>query len=389
MLNITDKDCTGCHACFNICPQNCIVMTEDNEGFLYPQIDEDKCNDCGLCKKICPLNTKNLDGDNPKAYAAWNKDDEIRNASSSGGVFTALADKTLKAGGVVFGAIFDENMILKHIAVQHQSDMNKLRGSKYVQSIIGETFKETKSFLESDRDVIFSGTPCQIAGLYSYLGKDYARLLTVDVVCHGVPSPKVFDVYKSELENKFGGKTIDISFRDKSKGWKNFSISLSFDNNTQYREVLTLDLFLQGFLQNLYLRPSCHTCPFSRIPRVADISLADFWEVNSHHPEWDDDKGTSLILTQTEKGDEALKSCQEALYLFNAPLDKAILANPCICKPVPPNKNRGLFFTDFNNSSFKNVIAKYCRVSIRAKKMKLKRLFSMFIKKCFIINKAH
>lgn len=360
MIEITRKeDCCGCHACMNICPTQSIAMIADNEGFLYPQVRLDTCTNCGLCETVCPMDMPIPPSEPPAAYAAWNNDEAVRTDSSSGGVFDTLMRSTLKQGGVVFGAAFDDNLTLIHQYAENTEECHKFRGSKYLQSIVGDVYQKVSDYLAQGRNVLFSGTPCQVAGLTAFLGNNYDNLLTCDVVCHGVPSPKVFAAYRQTLELKHGAKTRRIAFRRKDCGWKRYSVSLSFDNDTEYRRVLSQDPFMIGFLANTYLRPSCHTCRFSRLPRVGDISLGDFWGVGRHHPEWDDDRGTSLILVQTGKGQKAFDECRGSLVVHEADLNLAIQSNRCICGSVAPGKNRELFFKDFQLYPFEKVLRKY------------------------------
>lgn len=334
-------------------------MVADNEGFLYPYIDNNSCTDCGICQSVCPMLVDPPKSLEPMAFAAWTHDEATRKDSSSGGVFSALMHLTLQQGGVIFGAAFDATMTLQHQSAESVQDVTKFRGSKYVQSIIGNVYQSVDKYLAHGRKVLFSGTPCQVAGLYAYIGKDNSNLTTCDVVCHGVPSPKVFSAYREVLEKRYGGTARRIAFRCKDYGWKQYSVSLSFDNDTEYRSTLSEDPFMKGFLDNIYLRPSCHMCPFSRLPRVADISLGDFWGVGGHHPEWDDDKGTSLVLVQTEKGERAFKSCCNLLTIHAAELNVAIQSNACICGSVAPGIFREAFFNDFGKLPFEEVMKKY------------------------------
>ena len=360
MTRITQKKvCCGCHACLTICPLDCIEMVADSEGFLYPQRSEQLCTDCGICETVCTMLHTPRQGESPRAFAAWNREEAIRSESSSGGVFSALMRLTLQQNGVVFGAAFNESMTLSHQVAQNEAEGRKFRGSKYLQSVIGTAFFEAKEYLRQGRRVLFSGTPCQIAGLNAYLGKNDDNLLTCDLICHGVPSPKIFAAYQAALERRHGGKVQEVSFRNKTHGWNLFSMSLSFDNGATYRKILTEDSFMLGFLRNIYLRPSCHACCFSRLPRMADISLGDFWGVADHHPEWDDDCGTSLILVQTEKGQAALDACRDSLVVHEADLAVAIRSNPCICGSVAASKNRADFFIDLDRLPFEKVMRKY------------------------------
>ena len=220
MIKIENKtECMGCHACFNKCPKQAIEMVEDEKGFKYPKVNKEKCIECGLCEKVCPIINNRKILNEPKAYAIINKKDEIREKSSSGGIFTLLAEYVIKNGGVVFGAAFDENWNVKHYYVEDIQDINIFRGSKYMQSIIGNTYKQAEEFLKDDRIVLFTGTPCQIEGLKAYLGKEYDKLYTQDIICHGVPSPKVHNIYLEYLKKKFKANKIEnISHRDKEVG---------------------------------------------------------------------------------------------------------------------------------------------------------------------------
>lgn len=362
MISISSKeDCCGCHACQAACPQaGCIEMLADNEGFLYPHVNKQICTECGACEEVCPMRAHSASPSAPPvAYAAWNCNDAVRAESSSGGVFSLLMNETLSSGGVVFGAAFDSDMSLQHRSAKNEADSIGFRGSKYVQSIIGDCYREVELYVGQGLRVLFSGTPCQVAGLYSYLGKEYENLLTCDLVCHGVPSKKVFDAYIKDLEQRKGAKIVAISFRRKDRGWKNFSVALSFYDGTDDSRIFMEDPFMLGFLRNIYLRPSCYKCRFSRIPRVADISLADFWGINKCHPEWDDDKGTSLVLIQTEKGWDAVNECREHLMIYEADLKMAISSNPCICGSVEQGGDRTSFFSDLDSLSFEKIIKKY------------------------------
>lgn len=383
MINIIDKkDCSGCHACMAICPFNCIEMIADQEGFLYPKVNKKICTECNRCENVCPVLRDRKTGEPPKAYAGWCHDENIRLDSSSGGVFSVLMKHALIKNGIVFGAAFDNSFTLCHQYAQNENDCKKFRGSKYLQSVIGDVFHKAKEYLQKGRFVLFSGTPCQVAGLYSYLGKDYNNLLTCDLVCHGVPSPKVFFAYKKLLEKKYNSVVKSISFRSKVSGWRRFSLLFKFFNNKEYRKVFDDDPFMNGFLNNIFLRPSCHDCKFSSIPRVADISLADYWGVWGHHPEWDDDKGTSLILVQTEKGKNILDACQNEMYLFETDLNVAILSNSCIIGSVMPNENRMAFFSDFNNLPVEVIIKKYMSINILRNNniYRIKKLLKVLLK---------
>jgi coenzyme F420-reducing hydrogenase beta subunit len=296
----------------------------------------------------------------PKVFAAWQLNETIRRESSSGGVFTALAESFLVKGGVVVGAAFDDQLVVRHILIEKVSEIHRLRGSKYVQSEVSPVlYRRIRNVLRAGCHVLFSGTPCQVTGLYAFLAKKYDNLCTCDLVCYGVPSPKVFDVYKTMLEHVYGAKGRSFAFRRKDCGWKRPSVSMSFDNQREYRCASSADPFMRGFFKNIYLRHTCHACRFSCLPRIADISLGDFWGVGDRHPEWDDDRGTSLILIQTEKGGKVLDACRNALVVHEAELKEAIRSNPYICSSVSEGKYRAAFFRDLDRRPFDKIITAY------------------------------
>jgi len=244
------KDCTGCHGCVNVCPQKCIEMKEDDEGFLYPNVDYNICISCKKCVKVCPMIIDFKIINNPIAYACINKDDFIRQNSSSGGIFTLFAESVINSGGVVFGAIFNNDFEVEHNYVESIEKLELLRGSKYVQSKIGFTYKHIKDFLVSGREVLFSGTPCQIAGLKTYLEKAYPNLITIDVICHGVPSPYVWHKYVKYRESKAKSTVKGVTFRKKHTGWKNYSVSFTFKNDTEYNNTFSKDIYMKAFLHD-------------------------------------------------------------------------------------------------------------------------------------------
>jgi len=347
--------CTGCEACSNICPVNAIKMLPDNEGFLYPEIDYAKCTNCGLCFKICPANSSDVIErglSNPLVYAAWNKNDIIRNQSSSGGIFSLLAEKTIETNGAVFGASFDQDMVVNHILVKNKEDLQKLRGSKYVQSRIGNSYSVAKDLLNKDVHVLFSGTPCQIMGLYAFLQEKPDTLYTCDLICHGVPSPKVLADYLKELEKEYGAKATKISFRDKSSGWSRPTFVVEFSNGQKYKEFFyEKDAYGKGFGLNLFLRPSCYICKYSNIPRVSDITLGDFWGIEKHMPNLDYNKGISIVLLNTEKGVKLFDSIKNELDARKCTLEMTDSPHlQHLRTPPKPPKGRKRFFQKYRSS---------------------------------------
>lgn len=375
MITIRDKkDCCGCHACASICVKHCITMQLDEEGFLYPIVNKDACTDCGLCEKICPVINQSESCKPLKVYAAKNKDEEIRRQSSSGGIFTLLAEKVINEGGVVFGARFDEEWNVVHSWTDTIEGIASFRGSKYVQSTIGDTYREAREFLKQGRKVLFSGTPCQIAGLKKFLLKDYDNLLTIDVVCHGVPSPLVWRTYLDETREQLRAKrgvgqnsvpsSMDelpvitgISFRDKTNGWTKYGFRLRYAaseaaENTvptsaikkekDFLQPFTENIFMKGFLANLYLRPSCYACAARSGKSGSDISIADFWGVQNFYTEFDDDKGVGLVLINSDKGYNAYAAVD--VKDIEATYEQGLANNPCVERSVKLTKQRSVFF---------------------------------------------
>ena len=324
--------CTGCFACKQVCAKGAIHIKED-KGFLYPEIDASLCVDCGLCTKVCPvLKPRIAANDNQESavsYAIWNNNLKDRMNSSSGGAFSALADKVLKGGGIVYGAAWDDSMQLRHIGVEYTNGLEALRRSKYVQSNTDVVFKDAKQNLKKGRQVLFCGTPCQIAGLLSFLGNmDYPNLLTVGVVCHGVPSQRSFDKYLQEIEKEENVKVFDCNFRSKKRGWRtdlNLVLSAKDVNNqvVVIDKLLSNNVYMNAFLKQYFLRESCYNCPFKGENNgyYADIMLSDAWSLWSAIP-WgqvDFSKGVSAVAVNTEKGNNLLDQCTDSITLMKRP----------------------------------------------------------------------
>lgn len=315
MINIKEpKDCCGCNACAQRCPKHCITLQEDHEGFLYPKVDINLCIECGLCEKVCPVINQSIKKEPLQVFAAINPDEKVRMESSSGGIFTLLAEKVIQENGVVFGARFDENWEVKHDYAETIEGLAAFRGSKYVQSRVEDNYLKAERFLKKGRKVLFSGTPCQIAGLKKFLRKEYDNLLTVDFICHGVPSPKVWRMYLDEIcknyINQGDRKSCikAINFRNKSLGWKKYSFFFKLNPTfirqknkpIEHLELFYKNSFMKGFLNDLFLRPSCYHCPSKSGKSESDITIADFWGIESLSPNMDDDKGTSLVFINTD-----------------------------------------------------------------------------------------
>ena len=306
MIRISDKSlCCGCTACVAVCPAQCIVFRRDREGFDYPVANPDLCIHCGKCESVCPV-LNPLEPDGPMASYAV-RIPEFVEGSSSGGVFPALARNVIAAGGVVYGAVFNPDMTVGHMAAETMSEVGRMRGSKYVQSDLYDSFGEIKEYLKQGRPVLFSGTPCQVAGLNRFLGKKHDSLLTVELACHGVPSPGVWEKYLDALSRKYGGMVSEVKFRDKSRSWRNYDFTVSI-GDTRVSVPHHEDPFMALFLQNMTLRPSCYECPSKGGRSHADIILADLWNMVSVPDIQDDDKGMSLAVANTLNGKVALQA---------------------------------------------------------------------------------
>lgn len=347
MIEIKDKhDCCGCAACIQKCPKQCISLKEDNEGFLYPCVDQSHCINCHLCEKVCPvLHTKN----NKKpliALAAINPQEDIRLNSSSGGIFTLLAERTIANNGVVFGASFDKKWEVHHEDAITTDDLFKFRGSKYVQSRIGNSYKGAEHLLKGGYEVLFSGTPCQIAGLKSFLQKEYSNLLTVDFICHGVPSPGIWRWYlrnqvsKNELSN-----IKSINFRDKTFGWREYKLAFQFKSSNSISSSNCANGYMIAFLNDICLRPSCYKCPTKSGSSHSDITIADFWGIKSFNIGMDDNKGTSLILVNTNKGLELINKIKIKAKEVN--INQALASNKSWEKSAKVHEMRNLFYKEY------------------------------------------
>jgi coenzyme F420-reducing hydrogenase beta subunit len=354
------NSCCGCYACKNVCPKNAISMKEDAQGFEYPVINAQFCINCGLCKKVCPILNKKVEADNlPKAYAGYNKNTDIRMESSSGGIFTEISKKIIEDDGVIFGAIFDEKFNVIHEEISDISNLGKIRGSKYIQSQIKDTYKRARKYLEEGRKVLFTGTPCQIEGLYSYLRKDYENLYTQDLICHGVPSKKIWKKYLEYRELKDDGKITNLSFRNKhNKGWNNYQTHFEYEGK-QIDIDHNEDYYMRLFLSDIALRPSCYECQFKKKHKMSDITLADFWGINEIMPEMNDEKGTSLIIVNSEKGNTLLNSIKTSICIAEVEFEKAIKSNKSMYQSPELEKQKNDIYKDLEKLDIEEIVKKY------------------------------
>ncbi|QIB69115.1 4Fe-4S dicluster domain-containing protein [Aminipila butyrica] len=364
MINIkTKENCCGCSACSQICPQACIEMHEDHEGFLYPAVDIDLCIHCQICEKVCPvINVHSDEGEKVIAFAAYNKDERQRLDSSSGGIFTVLAEKIINQNGIIFGAAISKDCrMVNHIAVENADELWQLRGSKYLQSQIGNNFVRVKFLLDRGEKVLFSGTPCEIEGLKSFLRKDYENLLCVDFICHGTPSPKLWGKYIGYHEKRAGASVRRVFFRHKKYGWEKFVVLFEFKNNTTYEQIFSKDLFFQMFLQDLCLRPSCYQCVFKKKNRVSDITLADFWGCNDICADLNDNKGLSLVLVHNKYGNNLFNQIKDRLVIREVSVEEAINSNQSMIKSCPKPLYRNVFMSEIDKISISELGNKYLK----------------------------
>lgn len=363
--------CCGCSACEVSCPKHCIEMKQDEEGFLYPQIDKHLCINCGKCRSVCPVLTKNDLRNNPDCYIAFSNNKNIRKKSSSGGLFTELAKEEIEKGGVVYGAGFNALFEVVHKSAICKEELELLRGSKYVQSQMNRTYEEVKNNIEQGRPVYFSGTPCQVAGLYSYLGGRPEKLITQDFICHGVPSPLVWKKY---LETYDGVKSAE--FRSKKYGWHYFSMHIQTDRKCYYGR-LDEDFYLKLFLDNTILRPICYNCSFKECGSKADITLADCWTSNQITDKvLDKDEGLSLVISNTEKGKYHLKVLEEnkKITIIKVDTKKALESQLAFRKSVKCNPKRRQFFDRLNREKFSDLMRNWYHVSL-SERLRIRYIF--------------
>lgn len=356
---LPENECTGCSACMAACPKSCIKMIPNKDGFFIPVLNLEKCVNCKICEEVCPAlhaSENNGEGELPLTFAAVTTDDATRGKSSSGGMFTVLAENALKSNGFVYGAAFSNDFSVEHTAVSDSFDLDKLRRSKYAQSDLKNSFKEIKDLLNNNKTVMFCGTPCQVAGLTTYLKKPYDNLITVDFVCHGIPSPKSFKAYIASKEKQYNSKITAVNFRDKSTGWKNCAVRLDFENNEVYLKRFEKDSYMKAFLTNISLRSCCYSCKFKLFNHKSDLTLADFWGASNVLPEIDDDKGVSLVMVQTPKGKQLISEIQESINTVTVDVSDAVPYNPCIENSVFEHNFRQYFFNRLGKTDFEKLV---------------------------------
>lgn len=387
MIQIVNKEsCSGCTACYNICPKKCIKMKQDEEGFLYPEVDKEKCVNCELCETICPLKQKKVEDDEKKVefYVMTNKNKQIKKESTSGGIFSVFAKKIIEEKGIVFGAVFNDDFVVIHKGIETIEGLQKFRGSKYVQSKLGDVFVQVKEELDRQRKVLFSGTPCQVAGLKAFLRKDYENLYCIDLVCRGVPSPMYFEKYKEQKIKSQKSNINKIAFREKTYGYSSSTMSIYFENGKEYHNGHESDEMIKAFMKGLCSKPACYKCNFKTIYRpYSDITLGDFWNPESIEPKEEFTRGATLVIVQSNKAKELVDLVKNEIYSKKIDYETAILHNGNGKKEAslliradkkPPQREE--FLRDAAKLDFRTLKKKYLQETMKEKtKEKLKPIF--------------
>ena len=375
--HLEKKECTGCCVCSNACPVNAIIMQSDNNGFIYPKINYDICIHCGICIRVCQGRKKVIKESITKVYAAWSKDDDLRYTSTSGGVFSELAKYVLKKGGKVVGAAYDNANSVEHILIDDIDKLSLLRQSKYVQSDSKDIYKKVKYALDQSEFVLFCGTPCQIAGLRSYLGVKYKNLLMISFIWLGVNSPKAFKSWLKDIECKEKNKVKKVWFKYKDKGWKKSPLCTRIDfYDGKYKVYYGLNnTFMNGYIgHHFYVRPSCNCCNFKGLAYGADIVVADFWGRNDQ-----EDKGVSLVIVNNEFGEYYLEQIKCNMVIQEEDYNKAVLGNPALNSSVASSKYREMFLRDLDKNCFSKVYRKYTNNTFKKKIYMFIRKYASFI----------
>lgn len=366
MIEVKRKEeCCGCNACGDICPMNAISFVVDNEGFWYPQVDKDKCVNCGLCNQVCPIETECRSRKNnisePKCYAAEHKSIEVIFNSTTAGMFSALAEGMYSQKGYVGGAIHNKDFSVSHFISNDRSDLQLLRRSKDLQSNAEGFYKKVKALLDAGEKVLVCGVPCQIAGLLNYIGKDYENLITIDLICAGVNSPKVWRKYLDYIEEKNGSKIVWTENKSKEYGWNKLTQKFIFENGEEFFDTDKTSLFTHGYIvSHLYCRPSCYECNFKGFPRIADITIGDFWGITKHSNNHNSNMGTNLVMINSGKGQTYFDKIKKRVNTEEAPLDWALSGNPALSNSISKlSDKRKEFFDDIDKIPFDELVKKY------------------------------
>ena len=369
--------CFGCGACAAACPKSAVRMERGGEGFAYPRIEFVSCVKCGKCRRVCPVNAERTAGEAgfPEFFSLRHRDAAVRRASTSGGAFTVLSDAVLARGGAVAGAVMTTDLQVRHAVASDAAGRDAMRGSKYLQSDTAEIWAEVKRLLDEGKELLFSGTPCQVAALYSFLGGRPEKLVTVDFICHGVPSPLVFEGYRRHLEARYGSAVTGVRFRDQSRGCVPMRIGVDFADGQSYLGGCDDDPFFKVFLSGISNRPSCNDCPFAKLPRSSDLTIADNWRFAAFAPEWDDNTGVSTLLVNTPRGAVLVREAEAAMEL--KPCTLAQIDQRYLHRPGGEHPDRGLFFKALRRRGFARAAADFTgpRPLLRRLRSRMLRVF--------------
>lgn len=398
MINIVNKtDCCGCKACADICPKNAISFKVDIEGFWYPDINNEMCVNCNACNKVCPIeninNLKQNDLEQSECYAAEHKNLEVVFDSTSGGLFSAFADVMYRKNGYVGGAIYNENFEIHQYVSNNKDDLPKLRSSKYLQSDSEGFYKEIKKHCIAGEHIFVCGTPCQMAALRAYLGKDYDNLLIADFICLGVNSPKIWRKYLDTFEERYGSPVVYVKAKSKEYGWRNLTQKVTLKNGKSYYETFSKSLWTQGYLStNVYCRPSCYDCKFKGFPRIADITLADFWGIEKYSKALEKNLGTSLVMINSKKGQKFFEEVKPRINYIPMAFENILPKNPALVRSIAlPKVNRDDFFEYADGHTFTEIANKYIGKKEITYNQKIKKIIKdvyhfVFFKHCFKAN---
>ena len=376
-----EKLCCGCSACEQVCPKQAISMKENKNGFSYPVIDDSLCVDCGLCVKKCQyLTDSNIieTRKEPKVYAVISENTEALKRSSSGGAAYVLGETVIENNGVVFGAVYSDEMEIVHRKIEKKEDLKYVQGSKYAQSKIKDSYKQAEECLKKGQKVLFTGTPCQIGGLYNFLGKDYEELYTMDIICYGVSSPGIFKEYIKWKENKTKGKIKSINFRSKIDRWGISVTEIEYRDRKKLVKYSDDDEWYKTFLSHIATREACHSCLYTNLQRKSDITVGDFWGIEKYKPDLNCEKGLSKVMINTEKGEKIFKQCKDGVWNEEMVLESAI--RPNLQHPPKKNEKRDRFFEDYeklgfyeayknnveNKTSFKTKVKRWIKIKIKS-----------------------
>lgn len=353
------EECYGCHACYNVCPKHAISMQEDSFGTLIPVIQQGKCVDCGLCRRVCPALNESQFATPRQVYAAIAKDEADYKASTSGGIATTFAKKVIDDGGVVYGATVMDDLTVRHTRASTMEELECQRGSKYVQSAVSDSYQKVKLDLEKDKPVLFVGTPCQIDGLLLFLGRDYEKLITVNLICHGTPAQRLLKDHVSDIVGREDER--EISFRD----GEGYVLTIKNKGSLLYKKVFYKDLYYSGFMRKVFFRSTCYTCKYAQKQRVGDITIGDFWGFDKTKPFiTDTPHGLSVVLVNTQAGESFFEECTDRLLLQKRDLDEAVAGNPQLRHPSQKHRNYSKFRTIYKKLGFRKAAMKTLRIDM-------------------------